>query len=111
MYRPARLDPDVPIEETVGAIAELVAAGYVRYIGLSEVSAATIRRANAVHPIVDVQLEYSLFTRGIEDTIFPACRELGISVTVYWCVGARFVWWSNDADPNLDAPAIAALSR
>jgi len=83
VYRPARLDPQVPIEETVGAIAEMVKAGYVRYIGLSEVSAATIRRANAVHPIVDVQLEYSLFTRGIEDTILPACRELGIDVTAY----------------------------
>jgi aryl-alcohol dehydrogenase-like predicted oxidoreductase len=83
VYRPARLDPQVPIEETVGAIAEMVKAGYVRYIGLSEVSAATIRRANAVHPIVDVQLEYSLFTRGIEDTILPACRELGIGVTAY----------------------------
>jgi aryl-alcohol dehydrogenase-like predicted oxidoreductase len=83
VYRPARLDPQVPIEETVGAIAEMVKAGYVRYIGLSEVSAATIRRANAVHPIVDVQLEYSLFTRGIEDTILAACRELGIGVTAY----------------------------
>ena len=83
VYRPARLDPQVPIEETVGAIAEMVKAGYVRYIGLSEVSAATIRRANAVHPIVDVQLEYSLFTRGIEETILPACRELGIAVTAY----------------------------
>jgi aryl-alcohol dehydrogenase-like predicted oxidoreductase len=83
VYRPARLDPQVPIEETVGAIAEMVKAGYVRYIGLSEVSAATIRRANAVHPIVDVQLEYSLFTRGIEDTILPACRDLGIDVTAY----------------------------
>jgi aryl-alcohol dehydrogenase-like predicted oxidoreductase len=83
VYRPARLDPQVPIEETVGAIAEMVEAGYVRYIGLSEVSAATIRRANAVHPIVDVQLEYSLFTRGIEDAILPACRELGIDVTAY----------------------------
>ena len=83
IYRPARLDPNVPIEETVGAIAEMVEAGYVRYIGLSEVSAATIRRADAVHPIVDVQLEYSLFTRGIEDTILPACRELGIGVTAY----------------------------
>ena len=83
IYRPARLDPNVPIEETVGAIAELIEAGYVRQIGLSEVSAATIRRAAAVHPIVDVQLEYSLFTRGIEDSILPACRELGIGITAY----------------------------
>jgi aryl-alcohol dehydrogenase-like predicted oxidoreductase len=83
IYRPARLDPNVPIEETVGAIAEMVQAGYVRQIGLSEVSAATIRRAAAVHPIVDVQLEYSLFTRGIEERILPACRELGIGITAY----------------------------
>jgi aryl-alcohol dehydrogenase-like predicted oxidoreductase len=83
VYRPARLDPKVPVEETIGAIAEMVKAGYVRSIGLSEVSAATVRRANAVHSIVDVQLEYSLFTRGIEDTILPACRELGMSVTAY----------------------------
>ena len=83
IYRPARLDPNVPIEETVGAIAEMVQAGYVRQIGLSEVSAATIRRAAAVHPIVDVQMEYSLFTRTIEDGILPACRELGIGITAY----------------------------
>jgi aryl-alcohol dehydrogenase-like predicted oxidoreductase len=83
VYRPARLDPHVPIEETIGAIAELVQAGYVRSIGLSEVSAETIRRANAVHPIVDLQIEYSLFTRGIEDAILPACRELGIGITAY----------------------------
>lgn len=83
VYRPARLDPHVPIEETVGAIAELVQAGYVRSIGLSEVSAATVRRASAVHPIVDLQIEYSLFTRGLEDTILPACRELGVGITAY----------------------------
>jgi aryl-alcohol dehydrogenase-like predicted oxidoreductase len=87
IYRPARLDPNVPIEETIGAIAEMVQAGYVRHIGLSEVSAATIRRANAVHPIIDVQLEYSLLTRGIEDTILPACRELGIGITAYSVLG------------------------
>ena len=83
VYRPARLDPDVPIEETVGAIAELVQAGYVRHIGLSEVGAQTIRRAHAVHPIVDLQIEYSLLSRGIEDGILPACRELGIAITAY----------------------------
>jgi aryl-alcohol dehydrogenase-like predicted oxidoreductase len=83
VYRPARVDPDVPIEETVGAIAELVEAGYVRHVGLSEVGAATIRRAAAVHPIGDVQIEYSLLSRGIEDEILPACRELGIGVTAY----------------------------
>jgi aryl-alcohol dehydrogenase-like predicted oxidoreductase len=83
IYRPARLDPDVPVEETVGAIAEMVQAGYVRHIGLSEVGAETIRRAHAVHPISDLQIEYSLFSRGIEDTILGTCRELGIGVTAY----------------------------
>ena len=83
IYRPARLDPDVPIEETVGAIAELVTAGYVRHIGLSEVGAQTLRRAQAVHPICDVQLEYSLLARSIEPAVLPAARELGIAVTAY----------------------------
>ena len=83
IYRPARLDPDVPIEDTIGAIADMVKAGHVRYIGLSEVGSATIRRAHAVHPIADVQLEYSLFSRGIEADILPICRELGIGVTAY----------------------------
>ena len=83
IYRPARLDPQVPIEETVGAIAEMVDAGYVRFIGLSEVGADTIRRAAAVRPICDVQIEYSLLSRGIEQTILPACRELGIAITAY----------------------------
>ncbi len=83
IYRPARLDPAVPIEDTVGAISEMVRAGYVRHIGLSEVGSATIARANAVHDICDVQIEYSLFSRGIEDTILPTCRSLGIGVTAY----------------------------
>ncbi|GHO42016.1 aldo/keto reductase [Ktedonospora formicarum] len=83
IYRPARLDPTVPIEETIGAIADMVKAGYVRFIGLSEVGSDTIRRAQAVHPISDVQLEYSLFSRGIESTILPTCRELGIGITAY----------------------------
>ena len=83
VYRPARLDADVPIEETIGAIAELVQAGYVRHIGLSEVAADTIRRAAAVHPISDLQIEYSLISRGMEDEILPAARELGIGVTAY----------------------------
>ncbi|HEY0937937.1 MAG TPA: aldo/keto reductase, partial [Trebonia sp.] len=81
VYRPARLDPGVPVEETVGAIAEMVQAGYVRQVGLSEVGAETIRRAHAVHPVSDVQLEYSLFSRGIEKTILGTCRELGIGIT------------------------------
>ena len=83
IYRPARLDPNVPIEDTIGAIADMVKAGYVRHIGLSEVGADTIRRAAAVHPICDLQIEYSLISRGIEDNILPACRELGIGITAY----------------------------
>lgn len=83
IYRPARLDPAVPIEETIGAIADLVRAGYVRHIGLSEVGADTVARAQAVHPIADLQIEYSLISRGIEVDILPACRRLGIGVTAY----------------------------
>ncbi|MFJ4896796.1 aldo/keto reductase [Streptomyces sp. NPDC088727] len=83
VYRIARLDPDVPIEETVGAIAELVEAGHVRHIGLSEVGAQTIRRAASVAPISDLQIEYSLISRSIEAEILPVCRELGIGVTAY----------------------------
>ncbi|XXX75617.1 aldo/keto reductase [Sorangium sp. So ce134] len=83
IYRPARLDPHVPIEETVGAIADMVKAGYVRYIGLSEVGVETIRRAAAVHPICDLQIEYALVSRGVEASIIPALRELGIAMTAY----------------------------
>jgi pyridoxine 4-dehydrogenase len=83
IYRPARLDPNVPIEETVGAIGDMIKAGYIRHIGLSEVGADTIRRAANTHPICDLQIEYSLISRGIEDQILPTCRELGISITAY----------------------------
>jgi aryl-alcohol dehydrogenase-like predicted oxidoreductase len=83
IYRPGRVFPDLPIEDTVGAIGELVQAGYVRHVGLSEVGAETVRRANGVHPISDLQIEYSLLSRGIENEILPACRELGIGVTAY----------------------------
>jgi aryl-alcohol dehydrogenase-like predicted oxidoreductase len=83
IYRPARLDPSVPIEETVGAIAEQIQAGHVRHIGLSEVGAETLRRAHAVHPIADLQIEYSLISRGIEADILPTARELGIGITAY----------------------------
>ncbi|MGW2515796.1 aldo/keto reductase [Streptomyces sp. NPDC001617] len=83
VYRPARLDPNVPIEETVGAIAELVEKGYVRHIGLSEVGADTIRRAAATAPIADLQIEYALISRGPEREILPTLRELGIAVTAY----------------------------
>ncbi|GLV75117.1 aldo/keto reductase [Streptomyces hygroscopicus] len=83
IYRPARLDPAVPIEETVGAIKELVEAGYVRHIGLSEVDAATVRRAHSVHPIADLQIEYSLISRAVEADVLPTLRELGIGLTAY----------------------------
>jgi aryl-alcohol dehydrogenase-like predicted oxidoreductase len=100
IYRPARLDPNVPIEETVGAIAEMVDAGYVRHIGLSEVGADTIRRAAAVHPIADLQIEYSLLSRGIEDAILPTCRELGIGITAYGVLSRGLLsgHWSRDRD-------------
>lgn len=99
VYRPARLDPNVPIEETVGALAQLVGEGYVRHIGLSEVGADTIRRAAAVHPIADVQIEYSLVSRGIEDAILPTCRELGIAVTAYGVLSRGLIsgHWHRDA--------------
>jgi aryl-alcohol dehydrogenase-like predicted oxidoreductase len=83
IYRPARLDPAVPVEDTVGAIGEMVKAGFVRHVGLSEVGVATIRRAAAVHPICDLQIEYSLMSRGAESGIVPALRELGIGLTAY----------------------------
>ena len=83
IYRPGRLDPNVPIEDTIGAIADLVKAGYVRAVGLSEVGPDTIRRAHAVHPIADLQIEYSLVSRGPESRIFPLLSELGIGVTAY----------------------------
>jgi aryl-alcohol dehydrogenase-like predicted oxidoreductase len=83
IYRPARLDPNVPIEETVGAIADMIRAGYVRYIGLSEVGPETIRRAAKTHPISDLQIEYSLISRKPEEKIFPLLDELGIGVTAY----------------------------
>jgi aryl-alcohol dehydrogenase-like predicted oxidoreductase len=97
IYRPARLDPDVPIEETVGAIAELVEAGHVRHIGLSEVGAETIRRAHAVHPIADLQIEYSLISRGLEGEILDTCRELGIGVTAYGVLSRGLISGHYDA--------------
>ncbi len=83
IYRPARLDGTVPIEETVGAIQEMVKAGYVRYIGLSEVGLETVRRAKTVAPVCDVQLEYGLASRGIEEKLLPGLREMGVGVTAY----------------------------
>ncbi|TDT95582.1 aryl-alcohol dehydrogenase-like predicted oxidoreductase [Streptomyces sp. 846.5] len=98
IYRPARLDPDVPIEETVGAIAEQIQAGHVRHIGLSEVGAETLRRAHAVHPIADLQIEYSLISRGIEAEILPTARELGIGITAYGVLSRGLIsgHWSAD---------------
>ncbi len=101
VYRPARLDPDVPIEETIGAIAELVQAGYVRHIGLSEVGPETIRRAAAVHPICDLQIEYSLISRGIEAEILPTCRELGTAVTAYGVLSRGLISGHFDAGREL----------
>jgi aryl-alcohol dehydrogenase-like predicted oxidoreductase len=103
VYRPARLDPKVPIEETIGAIAELVDAGYVRHIGLSEVGAETIRRAAATHPICDLQIEYSLISRGLETEILPTCRELGIAMTAYGVLSRGLISGHFDADRELPA--------
>jgi len=99
IYRPARLDPNVPIEDTIGAIAELVTAGHVRAIGLSEVGADTIRRAAAVHPITDLQIEYSLISRGIENGILAACRALGVGITAYGVLSRGLIsgHWRKDA--------------
>src|SRR5437764_1408372 len=91
LYYQHRVDPNTPIEETVGAMAELVEAGKVRYIGLSEAGAQTIRRAHAVHPITAVQTEYSLWTREVEDEILPALRELGIALVAYSPLGRGFL--------------------
>jgi pyridoxine 4-dehydrogenase len=98
IYRPARLDPQVPIEETVGAIGEMIKAGYVRYVGLSEVGAPTLRRAHAVHPISDLQIEYSLASRSIEREILPTCRELGIGITAYGVLSRGLIsgHWSRE---------------
>ena len=102
IYRPARLDPEVPIEETVGAIAELVEPGYVRHIGLSEVGAETLRRAHAVHPICDLQIEYSLLARSIEDGLLRVCRELGIAITAYGVLTRGLLSGHWSADRTLD---------
>jgi aryl-alcohol dehydrogenase-like predicted oxidoreductase len=100
IYRPSRLDPNVPIEETIGAIAELVKEGCVRSIGLSEVSVETAKRASKVHPIVDLQIEYSLVSRGIERQILPGLRELGIAVTAYGVLSRGLLSGSKPAVAN-----------
>jgi aryl-alcohol dehydrogenase-like predicted oxidoreductase len=103
IYRPARLDPTVPIEDTVGAIADMVKAGYVRHVGLSEVGPETIRKAAAIHPISDLQIEYSLISRGIEDGILATCRELGIGITAYGVLSRGLIsghWRKEGAGPG-----------
>ena len=108
IYRPARLDPAVPIEDSIGAIAELLKQGYVRYIGLSEVGPDTIRRAQAVHPIADLQIEYSLISRGIEHEIIPTCRDPGIGITAYGVLSRGLIsgHWHKDS-PRADFRARA----
>ncbi|MGV9564802.1 aldo/keto reductase [Streptomyces sp. NPDC003480] len=110
VYRIARLDPDVPIEETVGAIAELVEKGYVRHIGLSEVGADTIRRAAATAPIADLQIEYSLISRGIEDRILPTVSELGIGITAYGVLSRGLISGHFTRDRELGANDFRAFS-
>jgi len=109
IYRPARLDPGVPIEETVGAIADMVKAGYVRHIGLSEVGVETIRRAAAVHPISDLQIEYSLISRGIEEAILPEVRDLGIAITAYGVLSRGLIsgHWQKGAAAGRDFRAFS----
>ena len=103
IYRPGRVFPDLPIEETVGAIGEMVDAGYVRHVGLSEVGAETVRRAHAVHPISDLQIEYSLLSRAIEEEILPTCRELGIGVIAYGVLSRGLLsgHWSREREASL----------
>ena len=110
IYRPARLDPTVPIEDTVGAIAELVKAGRVRHIGLSEVGSETLRRAHAVHPIADLQIEYSMISRGLEDGILQTCRELGIGVTAYGVLSRGLIsgHWSRQRAGEADFRGLAS---
>jgi pyridoxine 4-dehydrogenase len=110
IYRPARLDPAVPVEDTVGAIADLVKAGYVRHIGLSEVGADTLRRASRVHPISDLQIEYSLISRGIERAILPTARELGIGITAYGVLSRGLIsgHWSKDRQGEKDFRSLAS---
>jgi aryl-alcohol dehydrogenase-like predicted oxidoreductase/uncharacterized protein YbjT (DUF2867 family) len=103
IYRPARLDPSVPIEDTVGAIADMVKAGYVRHIGLSEVGSERVRKASAVHPICDLQIEYSLISRGIESGLLATCRGLGVGVTAYGVLAAGLIsghWRKEVARPG-----------
>ncbi|NVD71636.1 aldo/keto reductase [Duganella sp. BJB1802] len=110
IYRPARLDPNVPIEDTIGAIAELVQAGRVKHIGLSEVGSETLRRAHAVHPIADLQIEYSMISRGIENGILQTCRELGIGITAYGVLSRGLIsgHWSKQREGEADFRGLAS---
>ncbi len=103
LYQPSRVDPAVPIEDTIGAIADMVKAGYVHHIGISEASAATVRRAHAVHPIAALQIEYSLFSRGIERDILPTLRELGIALVAYGVLSNGLI--SDRAEAARTAPS------
>ncbi len=103
LYYQHRVDPKVPIEDTVGAMAELVAAGKVRYLGLSEASPATLRRAHAVHPITALQTEYSLWSRDVEAEILPACRELGVGFVPYSPLGRGFLTGQFKTPDDLEA--------
>src|SRR5207253_3318868 len=109
IYRPARLDPSVPIEETVGALADMVKAGWIKHIGLSEVGSDTIRRAHKVHPISDLQIEYSLIARGIENDILKTCRELGIGITAYGVLSRGLIsgHWSKERGGTQDFRAMS----
>jgi aryl-alcohol dehydrogenase-like predicted oxidoreductase len=108
IYRPARLDPSVPIEDTAGAIADLIKAGYVRYLALSEVSADTVARANAVSPVVDLQIEYAIVTRMVERDILPKLRALGIGITAYGVLSRGLI---STATTQTGAPQRAHLPR
>jgi aryl-alcohol dehydrogenase-like predicted oxidoreductase len=110
IYRPARLDPNVPIEETMAGLAELVKAGYVKHIGLSEVGSETLRRAHAVHPVADLQIEYSLISRGIENGILQTCRELGIGITAYGVLSRGLIsgHWSKQREGEQDFRGLAS---
>jgi aryl-alcohol dehydrogenase-like predicted oxidoreductase len=109
LYQPARVDPNVPIEETIGAMADLVKQGYVKHIGLSEANAETVRKAHAVHPISWLQIEYSLFSRGIEAEILPTLRELGISLSAYGVLSRGLLSgkWTKERQTQIDFRSFA----
>ncbi|MGD6962402.1 aldo/keto reductase [Fictibacillus phosphorivorans] len=109
LYQPARVDPNVPIEETIGAMADLVKEGYVKHIGLSEANAETVRKAHAIHPISWLQIEYSLFSRGVEKQILPTLRELGISLSAYGVLSRGLLSgkWTKERQAQIDFRSFA----